>query len=541
MQPSGPPPLIAAMLNPLWYDHTVASCSLIETHISWVILAGDYAYKVKKPVDLGFLDFSTLDKRRFYCEEEIRLNQRLAPMIYLEVVPISGSVGGPVLKGAGEVIEYAVKMVQFPQEAQLDRMLDAGRLMPRHMDAFARLIADFHQRTLVADNENPYGEPEHIWQPVAENFSQIRDRIHRDAPLAALAGLEQWSSSSFADLLPLLKQRKREGFIRECHGDMHLRNLAWVDEAPIAFDGIEFNAGLRWIDTMSEVAFLVMDLQGRGDSGLAQRFINSYLERCGDYAGLGLMPFYLVYRALVRAKVAAIRLVQPDMEDNVREAVELEFDHYLALAEAYTGCRTPLLILTRGLSGSGKTTLTLPLVELLPAIRIRSDVERKRLFGLEAEEDGGAAPAEGIYSAEATEKTYRHLLKLAEAMLGAGYSVIVDATFLKRSQREPFRRIAQLKSVPMVILDLAAPSEVLRQRLRQRKGDASDADLAVLEHQLADFGPLDEDEKADSIAVNTEGKVDAGGLVARIRSHLEGGLNRRQSHTSGRSDAERGD
>jgi aminoglycoside phosphotransferase family enzyme/gluconate kinase len=506
------------MLKPGWYDHPVEQCRLIETHISWVILAGDYAYKVKKPLDLGFLDFSTLEKRHFFCEEELRLNQRLAPSIYLAVIAITGTVRSPQLEGSGEAIEYAVKMVRFPQPAQLDRMLAEGRLKPGHLDAFARSIADFHRLAAVADENNPYGDLEHIRQPVEENFTQIRERITDPGTLAALARLECWSEDALSALQPVLQQRKAGGFIRECHGDMHLRNLAWINDVPVAFDGIEFNPNLRWIDVISEIAFLVMDLHDRGEMVLAQRFLNGYLERSGDYAGLAMMPFYLVYRALVRAKVAAIRLAQPGVMAGESEAAETEFVRYLRLAESYTGQRTPRLLLTRGLSGSGKTTLTQPLLERLPAIRIRSDIERKRLYGMRAEDSGHSAPAKGIYSAEVTEQTYRQLFSLAEGMLKAGYSVIVDATFLKRSQREPFRRLAQVEGVPFTVLDLNASADTLRQRLLQRKGDASDADQAVLAHQLAQYSPLDEDERKTSITVDTEAKVDITALMAQIQS-----------------------
>jgi aminoglycoside phosphotransferase family enzyme/predicted kinase len=516
------PPLITAMLEPHWYDHPVAACRLIETHISWVILTGDYAYKVKKPVDLGFLDFSTLERRRFCCEEELRLNRRLAPQVYLAVVAITGTPEAPRLAAEGKPIEYAVKMAQFPQQAQLDRMLAAGQLGAEQMQAFARMAAEFHAQAAVAGRESPYGEPEAVWQPVAENFTQIRERIDEAAALESLAVLEPWCREAYSLLEPQLRRRKAEGFIRECHGDMHLRNLAWLAEGPIAFDGIEFNPNLRWIDVISEVAFLVMDLQDRGEGALAQAFLNTYLECSGDYGGLALLRFYLVYRALVRAKVAAIRLGQPDLGTAERAALAAEFDRYLRLAEGYTRPPPPRLVLTRGLSGVGKTTLTQPLLERLPAIRIRSDVERKRLYGLRAGESGRAAPQAGIYSAEATARTYRRLLALAGEMLAAGYSVIVDATFLKREQREPFRRLAGEMAVGFTLLELRAEPQLLRRRLRQRKGDASDADLAVLAHQLEDYRPLEGEELDHSIIVDTGREVDVAALLAALRGEQAG-------------------
>jgi len=512
------PPQIAAMLEPAWYDHPVEQCRLIETHISWVILTGDYAYKVKKPLNLGFLDFSTLEKRRFYCEEEVRLNKRLAPSIYLGVSTITGTEAQPKLDGEGDIIEYAVKMREFPQDAQLDRMLAENRLQPEHLDAFARLVAGFHHHAAIARANTPYGDLEHVWQPIDENFTQIRERISQSDAQAPLAMLEQWSRETFNHLTPLLQRRKGEGFIRECHGDMHLRNLAWIDNGPVAFDGIEFNPNLRWIDVMSEVAFLVMDLHYREKGAMAQRFLNAYLEHSGDYIGLNLLSFYLVYRALVRAKVAAIRLVQPGLATSEIAAIEQEFTQYLALASTYTREASPLLLLTRGLSGSGKTTITQPLLEQLPAIRIRSDVERKRLYGLSAEQSAHAAPSEGIYSTEATSHTYHQLWALAGELLEAGYNVIVDATFISRRQREPFRRLATERHIGFVLLDLMATPSVLRQRLIQRTGDASDADLTVLSHQLESYGPLDEDEQQKAICIDTGQPVDIDALLRQLQT-----------------------
>jgi hypothetical protein len=512
------PPLIGVMLRPGWYEHAVERCELVETHISWVILTGQYAYKVKKPVDLGFLDFSTLEKRRFYCEEELRLNRRLAPAIYLEVVPITGTPQQPVLGGRGEVIEYAVKMAQFPQPAQLDRMLESGQLEPFHMDAFANMIADFHRQAAKSVAADSYGEPAQVWQPMAENFTQIRGYIADARQLESLARLERWSGEAFARLAPLLARRKAGGFVRECHGDMHLRNLAWIDNAPLAFDGIEFNPNLRWIDVISEVAFLVMDLHDRGRPELAQRFLNAYFECSGDYAGLQLLPLYLVYRAMVRAKVCAIRLGQQLPDETERASAESAFAQYLALARSYTRPTTPALLLTHGLSGSGKTSLSQPLLERLPAIRIRSDVERKRLFGMEALESGRAAPAEGIYSADAGRRTYGRLRELAAQVLDAGYTVIVDATFLQREQRESFERLARERGVRYLVLEFRAQAATLRRRIGQRRGDASDADLAVLEHQLAGHAPLTDGERARCVAIDTEAPFDPLEVVQRIRA-----------------------
>ena len=511
-------PLLAALMHPGLYDHPVEELQLIETHISWVILTGPYVYKIKKPVNLGFLDFSTLEKRRFYCEEELRLNQRLAPEIYLAVLPITGSAEQPQIAGRGEAIEYAVKMVQFPQQAQLDRVLASGQLHSEQLDALARLVADFHQRVEVAGADSEYGDPEHVYQPVAGNFAQIRERISKEKYRKLVDDIERWSTSAFGSLRSVLQQRKSAGFVRECHGDMHLRNIAWVNDKPVVFDCIEFNPNLRWIDVISEVAFLVMDLQDRQQLPLAQRFLNSYLGYSGDYAGVGVLRFYLVYRAMVRAVVEAIRSQQKGISQKEQAEAETGFFTYLELAQHYTRIDAPRLLITHGLSASGKSTLTRPLLEHLPAIRIRSDVERKRLFGIKAGKSRWADSKEGIYTSEATQATYEKLLKLAAGVIDAGYSVIVDATFLKQDQRQPFRQLAEAKQIPFIILDFTASADTLRRRITEREKEVSDADLSVLEQQLAQGYSLCENELGDVITIDTETPFDVTELVRQIRS-----------------------
>jgi aminoglycoside phosphotransferase family enzyme/predicted kinase len=504
------------LLQPAVYEHPVTEIQLIETHISWVVLTGSYVYKIKKPVNLGFLDFSTLEKRRFCCNEEIRLNSRLAAEIYLDVVAITGTPGQPVLQGDGQVIEYAVKMVQFPQQAQLDNMLTEGRLGNTHIDAIAEMVAKFHQAIDSAPADSEFGSPAYVHHPVAENFSQIREHLHTNKYDDQLADLEAWSNSVFKSLTPVFERRKRDGFIRECHGDMHLRNLVWFDNKPLAFDCLEFNPALRWIDTLSEVAFLVMDLQDRKQPALAQRFLNCYLQHCGDYRGMQVFSFYLVYRALVRAKVAAIRAGQQGIDEAEKTAAENEFQAYLHLAQSYTRSPVPKLVITCGMSASGKSTLTEPLLEAMDAIRVRSDVERKRLFGIDPAADSKAGIDEGIYTAEAGIKTYARLRQLAGVLLDAGFTVIIDAAFLKFEQRQPFMQLAGEKCVPFIILEFTASADTLRERIRARAHDVSDADLSVLEHQLASTRPLSDEELRYNITVDTESTVNAEKLAVEI-------------------------
>ena len=516
-----PVSLISSLMQGDIYDPPVEKCTLIETHISWVILAGPYAYKIKKSLNLGFLDFSTLEKRHFYCREELRLNKRLAPAIYLSVVPIVGTFTHPRWatggEGGSEAIEYAIKMVAFPQQAQFDRLLAQGALRSWHIDILAGAIAAFHQQTEIAETDSMYGNPQVIYQPIEENFKQIREHVKNFEALRLLAEVEIWGLTAFNALQAIFVQRKSAGFIRECHGDMHLRNIAWVDDAPLVFDCIEFSPRLRWIDVMSDIAFLIMDLQDRKQPALAQRFLNNYLQHTGDYAGVCLLRFYQVYRALVRAKIDAIRAHQDGIDEKERAEAESDFFNYLNLALTYIQPAGPLLIITRGVSASGKSTISQALAEQLGAIRIRSDVERKRLTGLKPENDGRAAVGKGIYSPETTRKTYSKLTELAAYIIDAGYSVIVDAAFLQYEERMQFKKLAESIKKPFIILECKTDPTILRQRITQRKDDVSDADLRVLQMQLSTWRPLCEDEQRDTVRLDTGARVDINALATQIK------------------------
>ncbi|MBE9559725.1 MAG: AAA family ATPase [Proteobacteria bacterium] len=514
---------IENMLKPEVYDHSVKNITLIETHISWVILTGDFAYKIKKPVNFGFLDFSTLEKRKQFCDQEITLNSRLAADIYLEVVAIAGTADNPRISASNTAFEFAVKMAQFPQSAQLDNMLAAGDLKLEHMDAVGHMIANFHQSTNICDKNMTFGDKDAVYQPVDENFKQIKENLKSTDYADRLTMLSQWSKSESTRMQSVFSGRKTDGFIRQCHGDMHLRNLVWLNNKPMAFDCIEFNSKLSWIDVISEIAFLVMDLQDRKQQKLANRFLNTYLEHTGDYGGLIVLPFYLCYRALVRAKVNALRLNQNDLRNDERNKTITAFESYLELAVTYTQVQEPKIIIMRGLSASGKSTVSQKLLDDIGAIRIRSDVERKRLFETTSTND---APVEvdknintGIYSKNASQQTYTKLIELTSITIQAGYSVVVDAAFLKHEQRELFRQLAQRLEVPFVILEITAPAELLRQRIAQRKNDVSDADLAVLEHQLSNWQPLHEEEFSTAVRVDTSEQLDTALLIEKLNEY----------------------
>jgi len=490
------PMLIDALLDPGRYPHSAKTVRLLETHISWVLLAGRHAYKIKKPVDLGFLDFTNLNKRCFYCHEEIRLNRRLAPQLYLDVVAIGGSPQQPVL-GALPAFEYAVRMRRFPNANLLDNLAAQGRLSSRHIDHLAATLARFHAGLPPAEPETIYGTPEAIAAPVRHNFQQIATLL--DDP-EMLSDLQLASEQEYIRCLPLFEQRRRDGFIRECHGDLHLGNIVLLNRVPVPFDGIEFDPKLRWIDIVNEIAFLIMDLQHRGHADLAFRFLNGYLEISGDFQGLGVLRFYLAYRAMVRAKIAAIRVSQ-----TASNSAMAECRSYLALAGSSLRKGRPALIVTHGLPGCGKTTVSQAALEKLQAIRLRSDVERKRLFGLAIHESSGG----NIYSPQATQRTYAHLLQLAGELLELDFPVIIDAAFLQRAERLEFWTLARKLHIPFIILSVQTETTLLRRRIQQRQqlgNDASEADLAVLEKLQAVCEPL----QADELAASVEFVNDAG-------------------------------
>lgn len=484
--------LIANLTNPDCYSHPPAAVEHLETHISHILLVGDYAYKIKKPLNLGFLDFTSLAQRKFYCAEEVRLNRRLAANLYLGYIPICGTKENPLLDGdPNDAIEYAVKMRCFSQTQLLDRCLNEGSLKPYHLDNLAHQLAEFHLNVIDrADDQIPFGTPDKVHQPALDNFTESRPLLRTSEDRQILDQMEDWTKAAFAGLQQKFAARKATGFIRECHGDLHLGNMLLQNDRIVIFDCIEFNEDFRWIDVMSDVGFLTMDLHKRQAGRLAWQLLNTYLEFTGDYPGLSVLPYYQVYRAMVRAKIAAIRLHQPGLSDSQQGAAEEQCRTYLKLALHFSKPPTPFLLITHGVSGSGKSFFTRQLKETLGAIRIRSDVERKRLFGLAPLDSSDSGLNQGLYTQQASERTYQHLHHMAEQMLNAGYRVIVDATFLHLEQRQAFRALAARLNVPFILLACSADPKTLQERVTQRKAqgeDAAEANSTVLERQLANY------------------------------------------------------
>ena len=515
--------LIASLQDRHIYSHPVSHISLIETHISWVILTGYYAYKIKKPVNFGFLDFSTLKKRHFFCDEELRLNQRFSHWLYVDVVKITGSELAPQINGSGRVLDYAVRMNEFSQQCLLSYQLQHQSLTRTKCAEMATQVAIFHrdaQRSNCLKNSGSlYGSAEAVKAPVLENFEQILPLVKNTEDRDLVQKLQYWTLSVLSELATVIEQRRASGFVRECHGDLHLGNIALIDDKITLFDCIEFSEQLRWIDTMSELAFLLMDIESNQQPQLANHILNQYLEVSGDYTGLQLLRFYSVYRALVRAKVVILRMQQNGLSTKEMKQLGTDFRHYVHLANTFSLKPAAFLMIMHGVSGSGKSTVSAEVAAQFQAIRLRSDVERKRLYGLQAHERSDAELKVNIYSAAASAKTFTHLQALTEQLLDGSYPVIVDACFIAKHQRDDFRAVAVQRGIPFIIVDCQADVEQLQQRLIKRSelgDDASEADVEVMKAQQLSREELTSDERMFTVVINTTESINFKSLTEAI-------------------------
>jgi len=487
-------PMIDHMLNPTSYPEPTTAVQHLQTHISHLFLTDQHVYKIKKPVNFGFLDFTSLEKRRFYCHEELRLNRRLSPDIYLDVVTLyQGADGLPTFHADGAIIEYAVKMRRMPQERMMSRLLEQSGVTEADIDAIAKKVALFHGEAARGDGIALFGTPEAIRSNWLENLRQtvpycgrtLTEELHAQIAELALQRLEQDSS--------FFLRRLQHGFIRECDGDLHTENICLDGQVHI-FDCIEFNEKFRYSDTAADVAFLAMDLENHGRRDLAKLFVERYVTYSADDSLRQILPLYLANRAFVRGKVESFRLDDPLIAEEEKTAAASRAQRFFRLARGYL-LREQLpkiLFLTCGPTGCGKTALANELAFQLGVAHVSSDLERKRLAGVEATERNAA-----IYSPAWNQATYDRLFELASQHLMSNSSVILDATFLQRRGRERFTRLAAESGARTVILQLSCPEELVRQRLdqRQAKGDsASDGTWQVFQQQMKSAEPPTADE-----------------------------------------------
>ena len=479
------PPFLQAMLQPDFYDPAVeGEIQLLQTHISFVVLAGDLAYKIKKPVKFDFLDYSTPERRKAFCQTELELNRRFSPELYLftkSIVLRNGRYGLSDFDAA-DAVDYCVVMRRFSQDA----LLGNHKTLPVELGAVERFGEHLAAVHFTAPIHRQQGDPAHILKVIDDNFFEMGP--FTDSLFAAkdLAELRSFFQAWCADKSAAMLTRMEKGRIRECHGDLHLGNLVALGGEIHAFDGIEFNDSFRIIDVLSDVAFLAMDFDAQGFSEAANRFANAYLERAGDWEGIDVFPLYLAYRAFVRAKIAALTSITADLDEGKKREWSARARHYFSVALRYARRARSLsdirLTLMHGLSGSGKSTVAKRLAVEQGAILIRSDAVRKHLAGQGLESKGAAADA-GLYAADQTVRTYERMNELAAKCLDAGFPVILDARYATKNQRGRALAVARECQAKAEIVVCEASPEELKRRVASRQGDISDATADLIDRQ----------------------------------------------------------
>jgi hypothetical protein len=491
---TGPPRLVSRLLDPAVYPHPVDHVELIETHISWVLLAGERVYKIKKPVNLGFLDFTTLARRRRFCHEEVRLNRRLTRDVYLDVVAITGSPSAPRLGGPGRAIEVAVVMRRLPAERMLDRLVGEDAAPPELLEDIGRMVARFHDAADTGGEIDRLGGIETIRGNWEENFAQTEALGPDVLPEEIRRAVREYVTAMLEREADRFAARVAAGRSRDCHGDLQAQHVCCVEPLQI-FDCIEFNHRFRFGDVSSEIAFLAMDLERLGRPDLATRFLNAYLDEGGDYEAVPLLDFYRAYRAWVRAKVLSFQGPEQAAEARARFALAGRF---------VRPHRDVRLTLTTGVMGSGKSTVARRTAARIGAIVVRTDAVRKRLAGVPLRERVGAGFGEGVYGAEMSRRTYREARRLAEVVLRAGWPVILDGAFSDAAERDEARAVAARMGVACSVLWCDAPDAVLAERLRRRarsRDEVSDGREELLaEHRARYDSPEGE---PDVIRVDT--------------------------------------
>jgi hypothetical protein len=495
--------LIKKMRDPGFFPHDVCDpIRIVQTHISFVILTGPYAYKIKKPVNLGFLDFTTLEKRRHYCDEELRLNRIFTPELYLDVVRIYEKEGNFALHSLGNesnVVEYAVRMRQFEESNLLLNVFDRGELDAPMAERLGKRIAEIHNTAPEVPQNESYGSAKSMEESIQLNFDTILPLAGNVVPAKMLENLHAAMGSFIEKNHWLFDLRIKEERIRECHGDLHLRNICQYNGRIEVFDRIEFNNAFKNIDVMYDLAFLLMDIRYRGKSRIASRILNAYLESTGDYGGAILLPFYQSVRALIRGEVNLLVSADEEVSAHAREEAKDSGLRHLEHAFAFSRTNPGKIIATSGVSGSGKTTVAKFLIDHVDAIHIRSDVIRKHLAGI----DLSTHSAE-IYSEEHTNTTYAKLIEFGVLLAAHGFTVILDAKFDRRNFRQKLIEKANTFELPVTFVYCTASVDTLKNRLAQRSDDISDATEALTDHQIAEFEPFEPEEKKYIVSIDME-------------------------------------
>lgn len=484
--------ILQSLMKPSAYPVPTSRVELIQTHVSWIFLTDTHAFKLKKPVNFGFLDFSTVDLRHFYCNEELRLNRRLSPDIYEAVVELRELPAGAAFHGCGPVIDHAVMMKRLPAGQMLDRLVESGKVTVADMERIAVVISTFHAEAARSEYISTFGSREQILFNWRENFDQLRQFSATTLPAADLETIQSWVCAFAESHGELFDRRAANGFIRECDGDLHLENICLLDGTPYIFDCIEFNERFRFCDTAADIAFLLMDLDVHNRSDLSAAVISAYRAASGDFEMTELIDFYKIYRAVVRGKVESFRLNDVGISPADKQAAQRRAISYFRLARGYIErLRLPLtLFITCGTTGCGKSTLAGQLSFELGIKAVNSDFIRKKIAGLPPETAVHDNYGEGLYAVAVSELTYRELERMAEDELAAGNPVIVDAGFRDATQRKKFAALAARHKSRYIILLVSCNPEEQRKRLVMRSAagaSVSDGRIELLEQQKADF------------------------------------------------------
>lgn len=502
------PPLIAAMLRPEFYPDTPEAVELRQTHISYVLLAGKHVYKIKKPVKFPFLDYSSLEKRKHFCAEEIRLNRRLAPDTYLGVVGI-GRAGKDFFfapDSTANVAEYAVKMNRLPDERMLSSLLARGAFDTNCFSAIAKKLAAFHAQARV-EKAALYGAPAMIRANLDDNFRDMERFVGRTVSRVSFDAMKHYNAAFQEQHAALIGGRAAAGRVCEGHGDLRAEHICLVNGIEI-FDCVEFDLALRYGDVASEIGFLSMDLDFLGFAELANRFVNDYAAIARDPALTTLLPFYQCYRACVRGKVESLKSEEREIVPEDRRRASLQALRYFCLGTRYMRTeRPPVLIAVGGLIGTGKSTLA-GLIGALTGFEVfSSDLERKQLAGALPTERKGDRYQQGIYSAEFTKKTYARLLERVDHCFGNGRGVVVDASFAAARQRRPFLELAHRRGIPALFVECESTERIVQARLAARQSDpaaVSDADWETYKEMRARFEPFSELPEESRLVLSTD-------------------------------------
>jgi aminoglycoside phosphotransferase family enzyme/predicted kinase len=486
--------ILESLRNPTAYPVQTSTVELVQTHISWLFLTDTHVFKLKKPVNFGFLDFSTLDLRRFYCYEELRLNRRLCPDIYEKVIALRETDAGAAFVGNGKVIEYAVMMKRLPADRMLDILVDCGMISTEEIQIIALEISRFHSNAATSPHISKFGSLEQIQYNWRENFEQALPFQTSTLPPDVFETIRSYVEMFTDSYSALFAERVENGYIRECDGDIHLENICLLNNTAYIFDCIEFNERFRYSDTAADIAFLLMDLDFHSRSDLADAALTAYITASGDTGLIKLITFYKVYRAFVRGKVESLQLQDTGIIKEARTIAEKKAIRYFRLAQGYClrSALPPTLFITSGTMGCGKSTLAGQLAFELGLAIFNSDTVRKQLAGLLPQTAIQISFGKGLYSREMSQRTYRELERLAKSELASGHSTVIDAGFGTAAERARFAQLAASKGLEFIILFVECEPDEQRQRLRERssRGDSvSDGRVELLDQQKTLFEP----------------------------------------------------